>query len=195
MKIETFENPHSSFLSVEKDLNLIISKIMKNQRLLKLLYYPTSNCMTQPDLTNEQKMLMFGEHIRIVPKIEVDPEIKSYLTISLNNFFPNDTNPEFRDNSIYFDIVCDLDCWHIQDFELRPYRIAAEIDSMFNGKHLTGIGDLEFVGAKLDVITDQLVGMALAYKAIHGGEDKRGMPNPAKEADFIRDFNHTFNEE
>jgi hypothetical protein len=30
----------------------------------------------------------------------------------------------------------------MEDFKLRPYRIAAEIDSMFDGKHLTGIGEL-----------------------------------------------------
>jgi hypothetical protein len=30
---------------------------------------------------------------------------------------------------------------------LRPYKIAGEIDSMFNLKKLTGIGYLEFMGA------------------------------------------------
>jgi hypothetical protein len=35
----------------------------------------------------------------------------------------------------------------MKDFELRPYKIAAELDSMFDRKHLTGIGELQFVGA------------------------------------------------
>jgi hypothetical protein len=30
----------------------------------------------------------------------------------------------------------------MKDFQLRPFRIAAELDSMFNDKHLTGIGTL-----------------------------------------------------
>jgi hypothetical protein len=30
---------------------------------------------------------------------------------------------------------------------LRPYRIAAELDSMLDNTKLTGIGELEFVGA------------------------------------------------
>jgi hypothetical protein len=30
---------------------------------------------------------------------------------------------------------------------LRPYRIAAEIDTMFEDKHLTGIGKLNFLSA------------------------------------------------
>ena len=35
----------------------------------------------------------------------------------------------------------------MNDFQLRPYRIAAELDTMFNNKHLTGIGTLKFLGA------------------------------------------------
>jgi hypothetical protein len=35
----------------------------------------------------------------------------------------------------------------LKDFELRPYKIAAEIDTMFNNKHLSGIGLLQFMGA------------------------------------------------
>ena len=195
MKIENYQFPKSSFLSVEKDLNLIVSKMLKNDRLQKLLYYTTPDCLSRPDLTEEQKLSLFGNQIRIVPKIEVEPTSKNYITIVLNNFFPNDSNPEFRDNKIYFDIVCHLDNWALQDFQLRPYKIAAEIDSMFNGQHLTGIGVLEFAGAQLDIFNEELGGMALSYNAIHGGEDKYKMPNPADEAAFIKDFNEMYNSE
>ena len=195
MKIESYQFPKSSFLSVEKDLNLIVSMMLKNDRLQKLLYYTTPDCLKKPNLTEEQKLSLFGNQIRIVPKIEVEPTEKNYITIVLNDFTPNETNPEFRDNKIYFDIVCHLDNWALQDFQLRPFRIAAEIDSMFNGKHLTGIGELQFVGAKLDIFDEKLGGMALSYNAIHGGEDKHKMPNPADEASFIEDFNKLYNED
>jgi len=35
----------------------------------------------------------------------------------------------------------------LKDSQLRPYKIAAELDTMFNGKLLTGIGELNFLGA------------------------------------------------
>jgi hypothetical protein len=35
----------------------------------------------------------------------------------------------------------------LRDYDLRPYRIAAEIDSMLDGEKLTGIGRIEFLGA------------------------------------------------
>ena len=52
-----------------------------------------------------------------------------------------------EDNIISFDIICHFDQWQLEDFQLRPYRIAAEIDSMIDKKHLTGIGNLNFLGA------------------------------------------------
>ena len=194
MKIENYQFPKSSFLSVEKDLNLIVSMMLKNNRLQKLLYYTTPDCLKQPNLTEKQKLALFGENIRIVPKIEIDSNIKNYITISLNNFFPNENNPEFRDNKIYFDIVCHLDNWQLEDFQLRPFKIAAEIDSMFDKKHLTGIGELQFAGAKIDIFNEELGGLVISYDAIHGGEDKYKMPNPADEEAFIKDFNELFND-
>jgi hypothetical protein len=76
----------------------------------------------------------------------VDGSVLNYIIISFDKFAPS-KNPEFRDNVIEFDIVCHFDQWQLQDFALRPYKIAAEIDSMFNNTHLTGIGTLQFIGA------------------------------------------------
>ena len=81
----------------------------------------------------------------------------------------------------------------MKDFELRPIKIAAEIDSMFNGKHLTGIGNLEFIGAAQTVLTDEYAAICLIYQAIHGEEDKQTMPNPIDEEDFVNNFNKIFN--
>jgi hypothetical protein len=74
--------------------------------------------------------------------LSIDGSVLNYIIISFDNFIPNGTNPEFRDNIIEFDIICHFDQWHMKDFELRPYKIAAELDTMFDGQHLTGIGDL-----------------------------------------------------
>jgi len=62
---------------------------------------------------------------------------------------------------------------------LRPYRIAAELDSMLDKKKLTGIGKVEFYGAKEILLTDEFAGLCLMFKTYHGEEDKKRMPNPA----------------
>ena len=194
MKREVYSYPKSSFLSTEKDMNLIVQMIMKNERLKKMLYYTTRDCMNKPNLTEDETLGLFGEQIKIVPKLTVDGSVLNYVIVSFDNFTGNRTNPEFRDNIIEFDIICHFDQWKMKDFELRPYKIAAEIDSMFNGKHLTGIGELEFIGANQMILTDEFGGLCLMYQAIHGEEDKKKMPNPADEEEFVKNFNAMFNE-
>jgi hypothetical protein len=52
----------------------------------------------------------------------------SYLVITFDNFSTNSSNFEFRNNLICFDILCHMDYWQLEDFQLRPFRIAAELD-------------------------------------------------------------------
>ena len=136
--------PKSSFLSTEKDMNLIVGAMIKNERLKRLLHYTSRDALDKKDLTEDETLELFGKNIKIVPKLTVDKSVLNYIIVSFDNFTPSG-NPEFRDNIIEFDIICHFDQWNLKDFALRPYKIAAEIDSMFNGKHLTGIGELNFL--------------------------------------------------
>lgn len=188
MIIDKNPMPKSSFLSVEKDMHLISNMLLKNSRLKKMLYYTVPNCLDRPNLNEDQSIEMFGKNIKMVPKLYVDNSVLNYIIISFDSFTANATNPEFRDNIIEFDIICHLDQWTMKDFQLRPYRIAAEIDSMFNEKHLTGIGTLKFLGANQMILTDEYAGLCLMYSAIHGEEDKRDMPNPRDQEQFEKDF-------
>lgn len=179
--------PKSSFLSTEKDMNLIVSSMIKNERLKRLLYHTSRDALNQRNLTEDESLSLFGKNIKIVPKLTVDRTVLNYVIISFDNFTPSG-NPEFRDNIIEFDIICHFDQWNLQDFALRPYKIAAEIDSMFNGKHLTGIGELNFLGANQIILTDEFAGLCLMYSAVHGEEDKKFMPNPRDEEQFMEDW-------
>ena len=194
MKIVNYQFPKSAFLSVEKDLEIITNMMFKNDRLKKLLYYTTKDPLDKPNLNEEQTLALFGQNIRIVPKLEIDDKALNYIIIDMDNFTPNGENPEFRDNIISFDIFCHFDQWHLKDFQLRPFKIAAEIDSMFNDKHLTGIGTLQFLGGNKIVLNDEIAGFSLNYMAIHGEEDKKKMPNPSDEEQFIKEFDKLFNE-
>ena len=194
MKVVSYIEPKSSFLSLEKDLAIIVDKILADTRLKKLLYYPSKDALTKPALTEDQSIALFGKQIKIVPKLYVDSEVFAYLIISFDNFLTNVTNPQFRDNVLEVDVICHFDQWQLKDFQLRPYRIAAELDSMFNGKHLTGIGELEFLGANQIILTDEYAGLCLLYQAIHGEEDKKKMPNPNDEEQFKENFDEVFNQ-
>ena len=193
MKIISYREPKSSFLSVEKDMSIITNMILKNDNLKKLLHYTSKDCMSKPKLTEEQTLEMFGKNVKLVPKLYVDNSVLNYIIVSFDNFSTNITNPEFRDNIVEFDIICHFDQWQLSDFQLRPYRIAAEIDSMFNEQRLTGIGKVEFLGANQIILTDEYAGFCLMYQVIHGEEDKKKMPNPNNEQAMIDNFNQMYN--
>lgn len=193
MKIESYQQPKSSFLSMDKDMRLLTDLFLKNKRLQKLLYWTTPDALNKPNLTEEQRLELFQKNIKLVPKLYIDRSVLAYIVISFDNFTMNATNPEFRDNIISFDIICHFDQWPLQDFQLRPYRIAAEIDSMIDKKHLTGIGLVEFLGANQIILNDEFAGLSLTYRAVHGEEDKKFMPNPNDEEQFLNDFNEMFN--
>lgn len=193
MKIQNYIYPKSSFLSAEKDMNIIVDRMMKNDRLKKMLYYTTRDCLDRPRVTDDQALEMFGKNIKIVPKLYVDGSVLNYIIISFDNFMRNATNPEFRDNVIEFDIICHFDQWHMKDFALRPYKIAAELDTMFDEQRLTGIGKLEFIGANQIILTDEYAGLCVMYKAIHGEEDKKGTLNPTDQKELDSNFNAMFN--
>ena len=188
MRIDGVKRPKSAFLSVEKDMELITRELLKNERFKRLLFYNSKDAMTRPDLTQEETLGLIYKNIKIVPKFYVDGSVLSYVIINFDSFTPNMTNPEFRDNIIEFDIICHFDQWQMEDFKLRPYRIAAEIDSMFDGKHLTGIGELEFVGCSQVMLTDEYAGVCLMYAAIHGEEDKKPMVSSAEQAQLEKEF-------
>ena len=61
MKITNYEYPKSSFLAVEKDLGLIVDKLLKNERLKKLLYYDTPDCLKKPSVPSDKVAEMFGK--------------------------------------------------------------------------------------------------------------------------------------
>lgn len=188
MKIENYIKPKSSFLSVEKDLSIIVDRIMKNKRLQRLLYYTTPDALDRPNLNQEQLMELLDNNIRIVPKDMVFEDLKTVVYINIDNFFPNKTNPEFRNNMIKIHIVCPIAIWKLKDYQLRPYRVAAELDTMLSDQRLTGIGKVEFFDAQMIPINDDLYTFCLYFSVIHGEEDKKNMLNPADEKQFLKDF-------
>jgi len=65
---------------------------------------------------------------------------------------------------------------------------------MLDGQHLTGIGDLEFIGADQILLTDEYAGLCLVYAAIHGEEDKKDAPVDDEDIDLIKNYNKIFNQ-
>ena len=178
MKHNSYEYPKSSLLGMPKDAAIIIDRILSNPNLLRLLVYETRDWQSQPLPNGEQIKELFTSHqISSVPKIKIDSKEKTYIRLTYGTVIRNASNPEYRDNTFGIDIICHYDNWDLGDFELRPYRVAGEIDAMLDKTHLTGIGELEFVSATPYVYNEEFAGVSLTYLADRGHEDQKNPVN------------------
>ena len=163
----------SSFKSIEKDFGMIINRLLKNETLKKLLYYTTDDCLDRPNLDKMETLSLVNKQIQIIPRKFISSnEAYPLVNIMFDNFMENGTNPEFRDNIIIIDILCHYDQWNLGNFQLRPYKIAGEIDGLLNDKYLTGIGRVKFMSGQMILADDEIGGITLVYSAIHGEDDK-----------------------
>lgn len=180
-------NFQSSFLSVDKDTNLILRKLLIESRpysdmLKRLLLIPERDCIT--NMSNivynktiqeaSVKWLWENGYITNNPKIKLKEydEKKSILLITFDNFTRNKTNPQFRDCQVSFQILSHNDLWDIGDYQIRPIKIAGYIDGILNNCRLTGIGTFQFQGGQLLKINEQYMGYSIVYNAIHGSDDE-----------------------
>lgn len=179
-------NIYSSFLSCEKDAEEILRKLFTSSYphsdiLKRLLVINTRDCLDNftSEVYNKKikemsvKKLREDGYIKLEPKIRMPEheEVKAYIILSFDNFFPNATNPEFRDCNVNFDILCHSDAWDIGNYRTRPLKIAGYIDGILNNTKLSGIGEFHFLGCKQIVVNEDLSGYTLSYRAIHGSDD------------------------
>lgn len=189
MKIERYKRPLSSFLSVDKDIETIMDMLWNNVRLKRLLYRKGRDPLNDENLTEEESVKLFSQgYITNVPKLPVDSEEKNYIIVSFNKFTPTLKNPHFRDNFLVVDVVCHFNQWQLEGFQLRPFKIAGEVDSMLDGARLSGIGVLNFVCANYITVGNEYGGYSLVYKATHSEDDKKNFNNPADEERFLEDI-------
>ena len=179
------ENLKSSFLSCEKDAEEIIRKLLVDSRpysdeLKRLLLINNKDCLD--DRTNQAYKDIIKQtsvadmidkgYIRLKPKIILgeNQEVMNYIILSFDNFSPT-TNDHYRDCIVEIDILCHINHWDIGNFRQRPIKIMGYIDGILNECKLTGIGTLNFIGANEIVLSEELAGYCLMYRAVHGDDD------------------------
>ena len=180
----------SSFLSCEKDTEIIIKKLFVDSKpysdiLKRLLIINTPDCLD--DMTNQvyndkikqtsiadlknKGYLNFNKNI----KRDENEEVKSRLVFSFLGFAPNASNEYYRDNIIMIDILCHNDCLDLGNYRQRPLKIAGYIDGILNEAKLSGIGTFNFISCNELILNEDLGGYSLTYRATHGNDDK--LPN------------------
>lgn len=173
-------NYRSTFLSCGKDQELIWRKLLVeskpySDKLKRLLIINTPDCLDRTQAQYQDKINTYTikkmkdeQYIKAVPKLSFGEheEVKSYIMLEFDDFTPTQ-NPEYRDCVISFSIICHLDYWEMEDYQLRPWMIAGYIDGILNEARLSGIGTLQFLGASQLVLNEYLGGVLIRYVATH----------------------------
>jgi hypothetical protein len=177
----------SPFLSCEKDTEAILRKLFVESRpysdeLKRLLVISAKDCLDNkenPKYLEKLKEMSIAKmreegYIKLEPKIRMPEheQIKSYMIISFDNFTTNAKNPEFRDCTVSFDVICHTDYWDIGNYRQRPIKICGYIDGLLNKTKLSGIGQFNFAGCNELILNEDLSGYTLMYRAIHGSDDQ-----------------------
>jgi hypothetical protein len=100
------------------------------------------------------KELMDGGYIITSPAVKNEEyeKLKAAIVLSFDTFTPS-SNPEFRDCIIGIDVLCNIDCWDLKNYQQRPFKILGYIDGILNKAKLSGIGELEFMGCNGPIIS------------------------------------------
>lgn len=143
----------------------IANKLMLNQSLCRLLKYQVRDPLNKEKYPDVDGAELINKQILIIPKIFDDSTEKmSYVTALFDGFVVNQLNPEFKISTVRFDIACPYEEWLMDDRSLRPYLIMQEIDEMFNGAKMAGIGTLQFYRADPLTLTPWIGGYSMVYK-------------------------------
>lgn len=177
----------SSFLSCERDTETILRKLFVESKphsniLKRLLVISNPDCIDADQMNNVEyqkvdkmsvKDLLEGGYIILSPvtkNLEHAP-LKAAIVLSFDNFIPNEENPEFRDCSICIDVLCNVECWNLKNYQQRPFKILGYIDGILNKARLSGIGRTHFLGCSGPVVNEDVGMYAMMYRAVHGTDD------------------------
>jgi hypothetical protein len=175
----------SSFLSCEKDTELILNRLFVEGKqyskwLKRLLVINTKDCLDQnitkyDDIVDKISIadLIEKQYIRTTPRLEFNEheDVQSYILLSYDNFTTNPANDQFRDCMINFDIICHTKQWDLDNLRVRPLMIAGYIDGILNLGKLSGVGETVFLGCNELILDQNLAGYTLSYQVVHFTED------------------------
>jgi hypothetical protein len=154
---------------IGENLQKIIKLLMKNQTLLRLLYYTDKDPLLlniaevpniadgHPDITSQvAKDEIYEKLIKVIPKVTANEIEKSIISIRVTRAPRNSANNEFKTVYISIDSFVPLKQWIIKNENLRPFLIMGEIQNSLVGKSINGLGKISGGDFELSFLTDEV---------------------------------------
>jgi len=155
----------TQFKNLDSKLEEVIMKILNNQTIAKLLKYPESNALSQPDVENPYRELGTKIYtLRFKPPIDTE-------TVIMSVFFPEydgvPNNHFLKKGVLEIGICCHRNIWTIDDGKTRVNQIVGALDDLFNKQNLAfGLNKEFFRKTRYYDFSDQHAGYVIQYSGI-----------------------------
>lgn len=150
---------------IGENLQKIVSRLMTNDILVKLLYYTEKDPYSKEPLTMEQKKAeVYEKLIKIVPRVGPKDTAKSLVVVQVTKGITNEGNDEFKDLALQVEVFVPLTQWIIKDSNLRPFAILGEVQNSLNGKTINGLGKMVGGDFELSFISEEIACYIQQYR-------------------------------
>ena len=141
-----------------ENLQKIISRLMANDDLVKLLYYTDKDPLSHNNLSPAEKQtLIFDKLIKAIPRVEPKETVNSIVVVRVTNGRKNQTNNEFREIMVSIETFVPLTQWYFKSTNLRPFAIMGEVQKSLDDKTINGLGKMTGGDFSMLYITDEIV--------------------------------------
>ena len=147
------------------NLQKIVSRLLANDELVKLLYYENDDPLAGTALTQEAKQKeIFEKLIKTVPRVGTKDTAKSVIVVYVQKANKISGNKEFRNVKILVDVIVPLTQWYIKDSNLRPFAILGKIQESLDDKTINGLGKISGGDFELNFVTDDVICYQQVYE-------------------------------
>ena len=149
------------------NLQKIMTRLMSNQNLLKLLFYTEKDPLSKIDLTQEQiENEVYEKLIKIVPRVGPKETAKSLISLRATRGTLNSENNEFRNILLNIEVFVPLTQWFIKGKNLRPFAIMGEIQNSLSGKRINGLGTITGGDFSINFLTEEISCYEMTFSII-----------------------------
>ena len=141
-----------------KNLQKIVSRLVANDDLVRLLYNTDENPLGHPALSSEEKQTkVFEKLIKTVPRVGTKDTENSVVVVYVQRASRIAGNKEFKNVRILVDVIVPLTQWYIMDANLRPFAILGQIQKSLDDKTVNGLGKIQGGDFELNFVTDDVI--------------------------------------
>ena len=142
---EPRKKPRNGILGFTKWKQQAIEELLKDDILMKLLKYGTSDCLSKPSLSQDERESLVHDQIYDYSFVDhISEKKKSYISMGFSNFVPQEGFRQFSDDYIqgYFYMYILVDRSIIEtDTGCRNALIAGRAYELFQEKRIFGMGE------------------------------------------------------